>query len=88
MVHVVLIISYPSGELSEALRRSMASHKNFSSPLNLASSCWAFLAALAAHDSALHLSAGDASLPRGFREASQLVVADGLTWGVRRSRAI
>ena len=84
---------YPCGELSEALSRSMASHKNFSSPLNLAGSCWAFSAALAAHDSALRLawaseSAGAAPPPRGFCEASQLVVAEGLTWGFRRSRAI
>ena len=90
MAHVVLVISYPCGELSEALSGSMASHKNFSSPLNLAGSCWAFSAALAAHDSALRLasaSAGDALLPRGFCEASQLVVADGLRYRVVRSRA-
>ena len=70
----------------------MASHKKFSSPLNLAGSCWAFSAALAAR-SALRLawaseSAGAAPPPRGFCEASQLVVAEGLTWGFRRSRAI
>ena len=90
MISVVLVISYPCGELSEASIRSMASHKKFSSPLNLAGSCWAFSAALAAR-SALRLawaseSVGAAPLPRGFCEASQLVVADGFPVIVR-SRA-
>ena len=81
---------YPCGELSEASIRSMASHKKFSSPLNLAGSCWAFSATLAAR-LALRLawaseSAGAAPPPRGFCEASQLVVADGFPVIVR-SRA-